>query len=940
MTNTTIATAIEMVINAGITTAANIFAFVMDKNNGVTVPMLDEALVDMMVAFKKKDTKAVKADFFARALEMDLDDYVLPESEAKYCKDCCGRVASLDEYGYCAECVADQDKKTAEQVAWADERQSTGVTEITEEWAAQDRVKRALATKTHEEFMKDLKASMSSNGQAQLEAALQSAAEDRPVAETKLKEEVAMQDFSLVKFMKQEDLNYLSAERQFKKSLPTPSVAGRKDLGIYHEAAAHKDETALKDMLAEVNAQKDSYMDNLKRYEVVVDEVYFYAEDYKSATAEQRKNKEIVKEIKLKTGNIMRVVGDVTVIIPKGFMLVKQWNKNKVNSKGELGAPDMVPFEGMDMNVAKKGFNMFIKPADGTGKLVLSIVEFVDAKTDEVSPLSVFLPTEKDEKTGEKYPCFHTADARFIKTKNADYVDQAMHLSDNNMNFNAMISAYVQMVAGEFMVANPENNHSSQKLCGNLIRFMQKDGVSDDLHTESKKTRYVQQQIDTTRLSRVGANQPSNWCPIHSFWVDGEVVEIFNEAEQFDRDTELMDENGNMRKPRFDEIMYGGRWMKKETIRESIVNKVCGACANYCGNYQKSQSQMNRDRDEAFDKLVKRKGKKAAMKAKEDGKIFVSPFVRETAKAKAQAFQTLTLVEGKEEWVSQFPYQVVAKGGDVLDMRVVGSGMMVYGSDDVEFDAEYEVPVEEKDERHAEVMKLINHIWYASRNYSKLDAEQVKMVANIVANKPELTADEDRKWENAVHWFKEAIKRDFEAQARKEIVPFRIVFHIGPKKVKVRRATNITVNGRDAYAVRMVDAPELHVEDIMGEAMERAAEGTLMWGLGYADLRPEEFTRYLDEVATTYVWNAILHGQEYAITGGTDKDKELAAGALQSLLQRELTGNFVAFVNGDYRDNSFATGIRRSENPQAELDGFKLAPEIKKYLAEVCGLSK
>ena len=722
----------------------------------------------------------------------------------------------------------------------------------------------------------------------------------------KNEEEVEMKEIKLVEvvkaggYIKQEDITMDA----FNKSLPTPSVKARKELGIYHEAASHVDDSAFREMMDKVNAQKDAYMRNVAPYEVVVDDINFYAPSWREATSIQRRNNDIIREIKIDNGSIMRVVGDVTVKIPKGYMLIKQWDANKPNSKGTLGAPVMVPFEGVNLNLAKKPFNMFRPLPKGDGYLVLSIVEFVD-KDGNVSPLSVSLPTEKDKKTGIRYPIFHTADSRFIKTKNAERVDEPLYLSDNNANFNAQVTAYVQMWANEFVAANPENNHAFKKECGNLIRFMTKDGVADDLYAESKKTRYIQEQVDTTQLSRVGAEQPSMYCPIHNFWVDMEYVMTVNESEQFDRNTQLLDDKGKLRHGSFDEIPVAGHWVKKSVLKESIINKVCGNCRNFCGSYQKTQAQIAKERMERI----------------EEGEVnpYVSPFFRETAKPKAQAIQTLTLVEGVEKWVNKFPYEVLEEGKEVLDMRVMGAGLVVYGSDNIEFEADYVVPVEEFDARHADVMKKINHIFYAAFNYSKLTAEQVRYVNELVFNKPEdLTKDEEKRWDNAVNWYKQGIQWDLERQEASRIVPFATAFHIGAKE----------------------GMEEIHVEDIMGETMARAEEGTLMYGLGYQDLTPEEFTRYLDDVAMDYIYDVIIEGKEFAIVGGSRKDKELAAGALQSMLQRELTGNFVAFANGDYRDNSYAAGIRRSDDPKATLDGFKVAPKVKAYLAQICGLSK
>jgi hypothetical protein len=72
MTTTTIeVNAIEMVKAAGLTDAGEIRLFAME-NRAITVPVLESALDELMVAYKKKATKLVKADLFARAIEMDL----------------------------------------------------------------------------------------------------------------------------------------------------------------------------------------------------------------------------------------------------------------------------------------------------------------------------------------------------------------------------------------------------------------------------------------------------------------------------------------------------------------------------------------------------------------------------------------------------------------------------------------------------------------------------------------------------------------------------------------------------------------------------------------------------------------------------------------------------------------------------------------------------
>jgi hypothetical protein len=754
----------------------------------------------------------------------------------------------------------------------------------------------------------------------------QSAAEDRPVAEeNKTEEEVDMKKTSAEV---QQELQRIINEKNLKALLASPISKGDSiDFAKGHTAYEN---TALKDMLVKVNSAKDKYVENVAAHEVVLDEIVFYAEDKKEATHEQRRNKEIVREYDIKEGawkgGKVRIIGDVTVQLPEGYAQIKVWNPKKVNSKGKLGAPEFAPFVGMDLNVAKRQYNMFRGAAKGSGFLVLPIMEFVNPEG-EVTPMSVSLPVEK-AKNGSKYDIFRTSDARFIKTKDAVEVDEPLYLSDNNANFNAAVTAYVQMYSREFKKADVANNHSYKKdSCQNMVRFQTRDGVMDDMDAESKKSRVILEQPDVMQLAQVGSEQPNTYCMVHDFFIDMEAVEILNDAEKLEKGNEGRNDDGDVRFQRHDEILVAGKLVKRNTVRQSIIEKVCGACPNYCGNTPKSQARITKERI-------------AAIEAG-DAKPYISPFFREKAKPEAQVVQTLTEVGGMEKWVSKFPQEILKEGGTVLDMRVKTAGMIVYGSDNIELEVDYKVPTEKFDARHAAVMKQINHIFYAAFNYSKLDVTQVKIVNELCVNKPEgITSDEETRWDDAVNWYKQAIQWDLERQAIRTVASFTTKFHIGLEKVYSRVATNILIDDKPAVLVRPVGTVEIHVEDIMGETMKRAEEGTIGYGLGYEDLAPAEFTRYLDEVAMDYVYEVILNGTNYSVVGGTDKDKELAAGALQQLLQKELTGNFYAFANGDYRDNSFATSIRRDADPKAALAALKVCDEVKAYLGNITGANK
>lgn len=775
MTNTTI----EMVINAGVTTAEEIFAFVMDKKNGVTVPMLEEALVEMMVAFKKKDTKETKASFFARALEMDMDDY-----------------SAADE---------------------------SSVAENTTTNQSEEEVTMTNTIKTTEEVMVDA----------------------------------------------------------MNKSLPTPSVGGRKDLGIYHEAGAHKDDSAVKEMMAKINAAKDAYLNNIGEHGIVVEAVDFY---------DERK----IRKVKLQNGSMMHFVGEVIVRIPAGYAQIKVWNPTKPNNKGTLGAPEFIDFVGYDLNLAKRRYDMRRPLATGTGLVALSIYEFVSPEG-ETSGLQVSLPTEKG-KDGTRYHIFQTNDIRFIKTKDADYKDQPLYVRDNNEQFNAQVTAFVQMYANEFVQADPANHHGfDKKYCSNMVRFGVKDGVMDDVDTESKKTRAILEQIDTTQLSRVGSEQPTTYCMVKDKWLDLEARMAINEAEQFERGVQARDEDGEERYQRHNEIVIGGKLVSRQEVIDAGIKKECANCPFYCGNSPKSDAQITKEKVEAA----------------ENGGGYVSPFFREKPKAKAQAVQTLIVNNsGSQEWVTKYPYQLLNDSyvQDILGVRVKSAGITVYGSDDVlaKMDPEYVVPVEAFDARHADTMKKINQIFHAAFNMAKYTPEQMELVFELAENKPEgLTDSESERWDNAVNWLAQALGWAAEREAARNIKPFATKFFMGEKE----------------------GAVELHIEDIMGDTLYRAETDQLGWGLGYDDLMATEFVRYLDEIAIDYVYDVITNGTEYTIVGGRELDKQLASGALQEMLQRELNYNWVR-------------GARRDENPAQAVAEMKVAKEVKDYIAEVIGLKK
>ena len=729
------------------------------------------------------------------------------------------------------------------------------------------------------------------------------------VAETTTEEEVNMNTKHIEV---RKSLHQQTMEKNMKALLASP-ISKKDNLSFMMGNHSAYENFALVDMLAKVTAAKDRYVAKVGEHKVILEEVEFYAEKA-VATRDQIRNKKVIREYAWKNKEgFIRIIGEVIVRMPKGYAQIKQWNKNKVNSKGKLGAPEFVKFEDMDINLSTSRFDSRKRLADGSGLVSLSITE-MKMNDGTVLPLSVQLPYETWN-DGSKHQIFRTSDARYAKTKDVKFENEPLYLEDNNGHFNAQVTALVRVYANEFVQALAANRHGHNDVyCTNMVKFKTKDGVMDDVDAESKKTLTIIEQPDVMQLAQVGSEQPSAYCMVRNIWLDAEGVETLNIAEQHERAT-YQDEDGNFQYQRHDEIMIAGKAVKRNTVKEMSIRKNCEACPFYCGNTPKSESQVSREK----------------VAANEKGGGYVSNFFRGTPKPERQAVETLVEVNGKENWALGFPGEFLGKVDDIKKIRVKSAGVSVYASNNVisNMDPEFIAPVEAYDARHAEVTKLINQIFFAAFNYETLSAEQIDIITDIVDNKPEgMTFYEAEKWDKAVFWFTEAIGWELEAQARRQQELFPTHFFPGVVTSK-KIVFEGTVKGKRPFLripVLAGSMTEIHVEDIMGDTLYRAEQGSLGWGLGYEDLSTDEFVRYLDESAIDYVYDVILDGKEFCIVGGSDKDKELASGALQVMLQQELNWIFIK-------------GVRRDAEPLEALLKLKVSDDVKYYIAGVVGLT-
>lgn len=657
------------------------------------------------------------------------------------------------------------------------------------------------------------------------------------------------------------------------KALPAPS-ATMDTLGL---ASTHGHVNKEIDaMIEKVTTAKDKYFKNIGEYAVEVVGINFYPEKAEATRQEIRDRKVVNTNQYGQT-----FLGEVSVRVPAGYAQIRVWDAKAPNNKGTLGAMVWTDFVDVDLNVVGRSFDARRRLAEGTGIITLPIKEGKDGRP------FVNLPVQADRKTeGMFWPVFQTADVRFAKTKDAKVQDEPMYLPANNDWFNAQVSAFIQLFTNEFVQANVENRHdfnATCRTCAHAIVLGTKDGVTDDMDMESKKSRMVLEQPDVMQLAQVGPEQPSVVCGIDGQFKDIDGVLAINTATQQDR-VEYQDENGNWRMQAADEMMVAGKPVKVSDFRANATKASCMNCPFYTGNAPKSEAQVAKERVEA-----REAGKNA----------YVSPFYRTRPMVGRQAVQSLVEVNGQQQWVNKFPGEVEG----VMEVRVKSAGLAVYGSQEVldYMDVEFKAPVEEFDARHADIMDKVNQIFYAAFNFDKLTEAQADIIFDLVENKPEgLTSYEDTKWNNATFWFGQSLVWAAERAEARNIAPFATKFHME------------AVEG----------AEELTIEMVMGDAMYRNEQGSFGYGLGYNDLNADEFVRHLDENTMNNIYDVIVDGKEFYVTGGTAKERELAVGALQVKLQREI-------------NNTWVYGARRAENPAETIANYGLTAEVKDYIKAI-----
>lgn len=747
----------------------------------------------------------------------------------------------------------------------------------------------------------------------------EAAAGETPVADTKQEESVNME---------QKIAEIRATREAIKKSQGAAVLNIKKFREVESMRGGHGENANLLDMLAKVNAAKDRYLSRVGEHRITLESVEFYPEQ-DEATYADKKAKKVARIHKLANGTNMHILGEVVVQVPSGFMQIKRWDKNAVNSKGKLGAPVFMNFDGYDVNLTTGPYNMRQGLATGDNRLALNIMEFV-SEDGTSEGLQVSLPREKG-KDGRYWPIFKTNDIRMVKTSNAVELDEPLYTEDNNEQFNAQLTALVRLYAGEHVISNPMNNHAFNKTwCVNMVRFSTKDGVSDDLENASRKSRAILEQPDTMQSSTVGPEQPQRFCTVTEDWIDMEAVQVLNAADKQERTYGIDPVTGLERFQSANEIIWGGQLVEKNTVRDEITAKHCATCPFFCGNTPRDEKKVAAEK----------------VQLREDGASdYVNSFYRERARAGSQAIQVLVGDEERaHDWVLASPGELT--GGVIHELRVKSGALNVYASPDVleHMMLDYVPPVEEFDAVTADFNKKVDWIFAAAFRPMELTEEQLTKVASLT--QPEgISEYQVRRWNTAMEWLEKSKQWAVEREAQANTLPYYQHFFTGVVATRRVYFEHFEIADKTPFITRPVKAIELHIDDVMAEKLEKASHSDfdsmedLMDLSGetynarrndyihsvYDDLTEAEFVRHLDDNARNYVDDVIENNTYYTIVGGSERDKALAAGAMQELLQREMQWTWLK-------------GIRRDENPLHALIEAQISEEAKAYIVEVLGL--
>lgn len=622
---------------------------------------------------------------------------------------------------------------------------------------------------------------------------------------------------------------------------------------------------------------------------VLVTSAHIYTDEEKAVLIRRAPFSKYTKD-SIKEG---KVVGQIDIQIAPGYMEHKVWDSGEKKFF-------WVDASHLDINQFHSRFHakwggieegkgrMSRAFETGSGRLRLKIVKGKEGE------LKVRLP--KDASKGSFYDVVKTKDFRF-EAKSANH----------NHKLEAALSAYVNVLFGTYKHQNAKNRTYSEASCYTCQWSSYLSAPVDDLDLKNPARSLPSFGVD--KIAQVGPYNEGLYCHAHDRMVDREMVSDLNKITQQDNNN-FTDDDGSERFRRQNEINVNGKIVDVDDYKKTRMGNVCEECPFFELTMKKSNSSINKEKDA--------------------GNKYASAYFSEPAHYNRQIVECL--VDG--EWEVGLPSKftpseeeaisMLEAGEDietvlpVKDIRVKGlGGLSIYGVDDLMDKASiFHIPgVEVFNEEKAIWTHNISVIYNVAFNRHKGDvSEEAMKEAERLALLPIEDVPESyrSRLETALHWLAVTLNDELERERVTNRAPYPVMF------VKEGGADTIRVEEVFSRLIqREEEAPYSSYEEFIASSDVTKEQHVYTT---FDDLTSEELVRQLDEDASMIVFD-VLEDNKVITIEGDDRHVEMAIGAMQSLLEREV--------------GRIASALSRSSDPADALLSMNISKEAKLYFADI-----